>query len=202
MKSILICGDSFSADWSLKYQTHLPGWPNKLETTFKVTNLSQAGCSEYKIYQQLSSVADRLTQFDHIIISHTSPYRIYIKNHPVHFDDLLHHSSDLIYSDIIEHSKTNKQLLVITEFFEQYFDLDYARFVHNLICEKIDIMTAPHQTKTLHLSNIEWKDLYKFDGMLNFKSVVDTHGGLINHYSDYGNCIIYDTIMERFGITT
>ena len=52
---LLIIGDSFAADWSVKYADK-KGWPNFLAEKYSVTNLAQAGCSEYKIKKQLDSV--------------------------------------------------------------------------------------------------------------------------------------------------
>ena len=105
--NILIVGDSFAADWTVKYKGI--GWPNMLSKRHNVTNLAQAGCSEYKIYKQLLSV--NLDDFDYIIASHTSPYRIYVTEHPVHSMDKLHNDCDLIYTDLKEHSKRDKKLL-------------------------------------------------------------------------------------------
>ena len=51
---LLITGDSFASNWYPKYKEK--GWPNYLEEKFQVTNLAQAGCSEYKIYKQLRSI--------------------------------------------------------------------------------------------------------------------------------------------------
>jgi lysophospholipase L1-like esterase len=39
-KTLLIAGDSFSADWTKKYDGI--GWVNMLENDFDVTNVSQA----------------------------------------------------------------------------------------------------------------------------------------------------------------
>jgi len=46
---ILICGDSFAADWTVKYPGQ--GWPNMLAQQHEIVNLAQAGCSEYKIFK-------------------------------------------------------------------------------------------------------------------------------------------------------
>lgn len=192
---LLICGDSFAADWTVKYNGI--GWPNLLSKNYQVTNLAQAGCSEYKIYQQLISVD--LTKFDQIIVSHTSPYRIPIKQHPVHSKDKLHKNSDLIYTDIKEHSKTNNKLLPIVEFFENYFDMDSAQFIHSLICEKIDNLTA--NVPTLHLTNLNWDNLYLFQNMLNFEYLFKTNRGVMNHYDIDGNQIIYNSIVERLNVS-
>ena len=127
-KKILICGDSFSADWSAKHQDY-KGWPILLADTHQVTNLSQAGCSEYKIWKQL--YAADLSLFDYVILSHTSPFRIPIESHPDHYNDVLHKDCDLIYSDI-KQSK-NKTLQSVADYFEKFFLPEYAIFVHDLI---------------------------------------------------------------------
>jgi hypothetical protein len=188
---ILICGDSFAADWAVKYHNDL-GWPNLLAEDHTIVNLAQAGCSEYKIYQQLISV--EFSEFDQIIISHTSPYRIPIKKHPVHASDDLHKNSDLIYSDIKEHSKSNSKLLSIVDFFENYFDTNSAKFTHNLICEKIDKLTSI--VPVLHMVHINYDDLYSFQNMLNFEYLFKTNRGLMNHYDNEGNLQIYRCIKN------
>ena len=97
MKSILLTGDSFSADKpdGNRFKFDL------LSCDFHVVNLF-TGCSEYKIYKQLAS-AD-LDQFDHIVISHTSPYRLPVDKHPVYRTGF-RKDADVIYSDILEASK-------------------------------------------------------------------------------------------------
>ena len=187
---ILICGDSFASDWQVKYPLQ-KGWPNLLVEQYDVVNLAQAGCSEYKILLQLKS-AD-LTSFDCVIVSHTSPYRIPVKTHPVHARDPLHNASDLIYTDIKEHSRTNKRLLPLVEYFEQYFDVDYAKFTHSLICREIDVLVQ--NCTVLHLTNLDWTDLYVFESMLNFEYLFKSHRGLMNHYTDEGNRIVFEKII-------
>ena len=54
MKKLLICGDSFAADWQVKYPQG-QGWCNLITQYYHVTNVAQAGCSEYRIYQQFLS---------------------------------------------------------------------------------------------------------------------------------------------------
>jgi hypothetical protein len=190
MKKILICGDSFAADWTVKYPGE--GWPNLLAKEYDITNLAQAGCSEYKIYLQIQSV--NLADFDAIIVSHTSPYRLYVKEHPIHMNDILHSNSDLIYSDVKEHSKSNKELLPLANYFEEYFDIDHAKFVHSLICEKIEKIAATHNT--LHLVNHKWDDLYKFQNVFSFNELFETNRGTINHFDENGNYIVYQKVSE------
>ena len=188
MKKILICGDSFAADWTKKKYKGI-GWPNLLAKEYKVTNLAQAGCGEYKIYKQLTSAC--LHRFDHIIVSHTSPYRIYVKKHPIHFNDPLHKDSDLIYSDIKEH----KELSTIKNYYENYFDLEYAEFIHNLMCKQIDELTKLYSV--LHITSFDWNKLYKFPNMLSFENVFNTHRGDMNHYDAIGNQIVYEKIKTH-----
>lgn len=191
MKKILICGDSFSADWTVKY--HGAGWPNMLVHDFDVTNLSQAGCSEYKIYQQLMSTD--IDQFDAILISHTSPNRIYVKEHPVHKNDLLHKDACLIYTDIKEHASDNPSLQPIVDFYENYFDLDYAKFTHTLICEKINAILKGYRGRVIHITNMPQDDLSIFDNIVCFIDLMSKkYKGLMNHYSDEANAIIYNKI--------
>ena len=193
---ILICGDSFAADWTVKYPGQ--GWPNLLAEDYAVTNLAQAGCSEYKIYQQLLS--SNLNSFDCIIVSHTSPYRIYVSCHPVHKNDLLHKNSDLIYNDIKFHAQTNKDLDVIVKFYEQYFDLDYAKFVHDCIIEKIIIHLAQFTGKIIHITNLPDTQLpadTAHSKSINFNTIFQTHAGLLNHYNEIGNQTIYQAIKRE-----
>lgn len=189
-KKLLICGDSFAADWSIK-NSRL-GWVNMLEQYFNITNIAQAGCSEYKILKQLKSV--NLGDFDKIIVSHTSPYRLYVEKHPIHNNKLLHKNSCLLYVDILEHLDTNPELKPIVEYFERYFDLEYAEHIHNLLLQEIDSLVP---NNTLHLSHIDWKNLYVFNRFINFKNVFDKHSGNINHYNDEGNNIVYLKVLTE-----
>jgi len=192
--NLLICGDSFAADWTIKYPGQ--GWPNMLSQNFTVTNLAQAGCSEYKILKQLQSVD--LTKFDKIIISHTSPYRVYVERHPVHFNDPLHKHCDLIYSDVKDHAVDNKSLLPIVEYFEKYFDLEHARYMHTLVCKDIQEL-LPVGCNVLHISNIDWEELYIFPHMINFYHLFKTNPGNMNHFDTIGNQFVYKQILEYFG---
>jgi hypothetical protein len=192
MKKILICGDSFASDWTVKYSG--TGWPNMLANDYNVTNLAQAGCSEYKIYLQLLNTD--ISKYDAVIVSHTSPNRIYVKRHPVHYNDVLHKHSDLLYTDITEHVKQNKSLRPILDYYENYFDLDHAKFTHNLICKEIEQYINQFNIPVLHITNIDWTNLYTFNSTVNFYSLFQKQRGLINHYNDAGNITVYQTIKD------
>lgn len=190
MKTLLICGDSFSADWSIV--ANQQGWVNYLADDFKVTNLSQAGCSEFKILKQLQSV--NVNAFDNVIVSHTSPYRLYVRHHPIHDKNPLHKNSCLIYEDIKAHAKTNATLLPITLYMEQYFDLEYAEHIHNLLIKEIESICP---VNTLHVSHVNWENLYCCKNWLNFKEIFQKHRGKVNHYNEKGNRLIYRIVKNN-----
>ena len=190
---ILIAGDSFAADYTKKYPDRL-GWPNFLAHTHDVTNLAQAGCSEYKIYQQL--VNQDLDQFDVILICHTSPYRLHTLHHPAHHDDILHGHSDFIYSDLKNHAANHTELACVVEFFERYFDLDHATFVHNLICEKIQNMVKCSPARVWHITSLDYENLFRFENHLDFYPLFKSNRGDANHFDSTANHHIYNTIQK------
>lgn len=185
-KKVLICGDSFAADWSVKYD--VLGWPNMLAQRYEVCNLAQAGCGQYKIFKQLER--QKLDRYDAIIISHTSPYRAHTAFHPVHHKDKLHHSSDFIYADVKAHDVTS-----MVEYFEKFFDLEYAEYVHTLICKDITSMVSGHAV--IHMTHFDWNGLFAFDDLINFKKVHAQHPGNVNHYDPIGNSLVFEKLNER-----
>lgn len=191
MKSILIAGDSFAADWSLKYNQK--GWPNFLASKFRVKNVAQAGCSQYKIYKQLTS--NDLKSYDTIIISHTSPYRLYCKENLLHQNDVLHDQSDYIYSDIVGNIDRDKKLVVLKDYFENFFDTDYAEFSHNLLCKEIDQLTKNYHV--IHISFFDYTNLYQFPRFLDMHYLYKEHSGLINHLTYEGNQKVFQKILHQ-----
>ena len=186
---ILICGDSFAADWTVKYADQM-GWPNLLNNKYAVTNLAQAGCSEYKILQQVKS-AD-LTKFDAIIVSHTSPYRIYCKEHPFNRTGI-HSNADLIYSDLYARSE-DRDVKIALDFFDRYFDLDYAVDISNLICNEICNFIGLTDINQFHIvtsDNIaEYPDLPSY----NINSLFKSHRGIMNHLTPDGNNKMFNIV--------
>ncbi len=183
---ILVAGDSFAADWTIEHKGHY-GWPNLLASEHDVTNVAQAGCSEYRIYKQLLSV--NLKDYNLVIVSHTSPYRLYVPEHPLHSDSVLHKNSDIIYTDI------HDRIPALQEYFEKYFDFEYARFVHTAIGKEIRELLK--NQLSLHLYHIEGNLPCEFEHTLDLSSEWDKHRGLINHYSDKGNKVIYNIVNNR-----
>ncbi len=183
MKKILICGDSFAADWSSVHREYL-GWPNLLALEFSVENRAQAGCSEYKIYKQISRGT---VGYDRIIVCHTSPFRIPVETHPLHKTGL-HAQSDLIYSDVKD------RLPYVREFFQECFWEEHALFVHARTLEQEQRLL--NQEHCLHLTMTKWDGFIKPKHMLNFEKLFEQHRGTINHLSPQGNRLVFEHVME------
>jgi ribosomal protein S17E len=187
--NILVCGDSFAADWSVKYQNYL-SWVSLLSKKYSITNRAQAGCSEYKIYNQI--INEDLTKYNCVIVSHTSPYRIPVEHHPILRYDVLHKDADLIYSDIKD--KNNPELSGIIDFFENYFHTEYAKFVHQLIIK--EQQKYLNKVPTLHLSYYKFELLDTLTDNLCFRNIFEKNKGLINHMSESGNIKLANQIDQ------
>ena len=196
MKKILIVGDSFSALWNKKYTDYM-GWPEKLANTldYEVTNLSQAGVGEYKIFKQLQKC--NIDDFDVVVISHTSPYRIHTRKHPIHTNDKLHKDCDLIYSDINYHRFElkyffNTALRVANAWFVHHYDMAYHEDIYELLRDKITnligdipcIVLCPFEPQTQ-------------SGGIDLQSIFKHHHGKINHLDLIGNNKVYKQICQR-----
>jgi len=184
LKSILLTGDSFSADWP-----DATGWPDLLACDFHVVNLSQAGCSEYKIYKQLVS-AD-LDQFDHIVISHTSPYRLPVDKHPLYRTGF-RKDADVIYSDILEASKERPALEPLVQYFEHFMSIEYQDFVYKLLMK--EIINIVGDRDVIHMTHL--KIPVRPYPMLDFCDLWKEHRGDINHYDEHGNKEVYKEVKR------
>lgn len=192
--NILILGDSWSADWNIKYTDYL-GWPNIIAQKYAVTNIAQAGVSQYSILKQLDTIQP--LDYDIIIISITSPYRVYTPQHPVHTSGL-HANSDLIYSDIDHHASKfpdNKRLHSALAYFEDHYDLDYADTIHHNMVDNCLNRLDPRNT--IVTSNI--KNNVNFVGghlFVDGHEISNSYPGLINHTSEEGNQIFAKEIIK------
>ena len=184
-KKLLIAGDSFAADWTKKY-SGIKGWVNMLESDYAVTNIAQAGVSEYKIYKQLEKIDT--TKFDHIVVSHTSAYRIPIEEHPIHKHDSLHDDCDITYSDAEVHIENNIMKTAV-DFYINIFHPEYFCFVNDLIFKEIQKIT-PNAT------HITFFDNFYDNSILKFEDIFLSYKGDINHLDETGNSLFYNTIKN------
>jgi len=182
---VLLCGDSFSAD-------HTPidkeggGWPTLLAQDVDLTNVSNAGSSEYRIWRQVRDNVN--SSYDYVIVSHTSPYRIYIEQHPLHSESLLHKNCDLIYNDI-----KGRNLDYIEHWFEKCFSDEQARDVHQLLIKDIDTMC--NGNKILHIGHLDISAPKNFN-FVSFNKEWKKHQGTVNHYNRNGNQKVYAKLKE------
>lgn len=185
---ILIIGDSFAADWTVKYKNRL-GWPNLLAKDYSITNLAEAGVSEYSIFQQSQSV--NILDFDFCIVSHTSPNRVHTKRHPIHFKDKLHSKCSLIFSDIDYHLKKNKSTALQTAYnwFKYHYDQEFQNTIYTLFKEKItQTISETDFLEVSHLPNV--------NSGLNYYKYYNKQDSYMNHFSYEINLLIYNDIKN------
>ena len=188
MKTLGIFGDSFGVETA---NEPYPSWVSLLRKDYSIKNFCQSGVSEYKILQQLKSVD--LKTFDTILITHTSPTRVYVKYNPLHQDTEYHKNCDLILSDV--ESATGEFAQAAQLYFKHIFDVDYACDMHNMVCREIDDITQNHDV--VHVTHFDYSRLYKFPNMLNFHKIFLKHRGAVNHYSEFGNKLVYETLLNN-----
>ena len=186
-KHIGIFGDSFGVS---KKEDAFDGWTACLSNQFDVENYCECGVSEYKILKQLELA--ELTQFDKIIITHTSPTRLYVEHNPLHQHSEYHKNCDIIFSDI-EHGK-DEFSTACQMYFKHIFNETYDVDIHNLICQKIDDLTKNYNV--IHMTHFDYTGLHAFKNMLNFYDLFLKERGDVNHYTKIGNKQIYNTLSE------
>lgn len=195
---VLIVGDSFAADWSAKHRDSF-GWPNLLAKHHDVTNLAQAGVSEYKIHKQLISVD--LTQFNLVIVAHTSPYRVVTRHHPVHYNNSLHKHADLLFGDIEYHYKKtfkgffNKSVRCAYNFFSLHFDHEYQELSYQLIVERIEKLLCDIPSITLVTP-------VALENCITAKNLVtigddQIESGSSNHLSRDANQQLFNVLLQK-----
>lgn len=194
---ILIAGDSFAADWTVKYPDG-KGWPNLLAEHHDVTNLAQAGIGEYKVYTQLKSVLD-FESYDLILIAHASPWRIPTIANPMHANDPLLANSDLIFSDLEYHSNKfanlfNRPMQSAVGFYQYHYDENFFKLCYDLIRKKIDDNLSG---KNFLILNFRSATYAPNSLVLNLHDIVVAHKGCVNHLSNEGNYKVFTKIMEK-----
>jgi hypothetical protein len=186
---ILIAGDSFAAQWPGD-----DGWVKLLAQKHDVTNVAQAGVSEYKILKQLKTV--NLDDYDAFIVSHTSPSRVHTLQHPLHKEGL-HKDCDLIWTDLEgRNSFLNPSLKAAQGYFQYHYDDHYYQTIYSLF--RKEIYTILHKKKYISLSHVDIAKAFVWeDNHIDFSDFWKKHKGKQNHYSVYGNDKIYKIILDK-----
>jgi hypothetical protein len=189
--NVLIAGDSFGAEWPTTGNNQ--GWPNLLISDFKITNISRAGVSEYKILKQIQSIDQR--DFDIVVVNHTSPGRVHTRKHPIHSTGL-HENCDLLYNDIDgRFSMFNRALQSAKDWFLYHYDDNYQKDIYQLIRKQIDsIITIPY----LAVSHMPISAEFCIEkNHLDLSNIWARHRGDVNHYSKEGNQLVALTIENN-----
>jgi hypothetical protein len=185
---ILLAGDSFAAKWPGKN-----GWPELLASKHTVTNVAQAGVSEYKILNQIKN--SNLDLFDYIIVSHTSPSRVHTREHPIHKQGL-HKDCDLIYNDICERNNWfNPSLRSAQDYFKYHYDDEYQIDMYLLIRQEIQRLLGSRNYLSITHSRISTKYAIEHDN-ISFSALWQQHRGKVNHYTEKGNLFVYKDILD------
>lgn len=179
--NITILGDSYAVD--------IPhSWASILSQQHNVTCLSQAGCSEYKIWLQSQNVP---ADTDLIIISHTSWSRIPVETHPVHTEGF-HVNCDLIYNDCDAHNVTTA-----TDFFENHFWNNFWFDTYWLWRDKLS-----YELSSSHwLVELDFFQQNRDNPALNFYQLAKNNPGKICHMSETGNRMVADHIMAQLELS-
>jgi len=183
--NILVCGDSFAAEWG-----NAQGWPDFLKNKHTVTNIAQAGISEYKILKQVESVDWQ--KFDCAIITHTSMSRVHIDQHPLHKTTQLHGDCDLIYNDLVESRSKDPVVQAGIDYFKHIYDPVYYGDIYGLMLDRISVRCVK---PTLHMTFFDNSVEYPFI-CLQLKSVFSRFPGNNNHLNVEGNIKMSKLVEE------
>ena len=189
-KNVLICGDSFAANYQIA-DAATWGWPNLLAGIHQVTNIAQAGVSEYKIIKQLQS--QDLNDYDLTIVVHTSAYRVHIQRHPLHTKSRLHGNCDLIYSDLLASESDNTVVKTALSYYEQIYDREYYRDLYRMMQSTINQWCAGYPV--LHLCFLNNDCDHPFDNYIDMSDIYQNSPGTVNHLSDQGNLDAFNRIQ-------
>jgi hypothetical protein len=184
---LAIFGDSFGVQ---KSNQPYKSWVDLLSQHFDITNHCECGVGEYKILKQLQGTD--LTQFDKILIVHTSATRIYVKYNPLHCSSEYHKNCDIILADV-ENGDT-EFALACQLYFKHIFDLDYAIDIHNMICNTINKYCL--DKSVVHTTHFDYSGLFQFPDMISFYDLFLEHRGNVNHYTKHGNNLIYQSLIK------
>lgn len=181
----LIVGDSFAAP--ITGADH--AWHSCIGP---VKNCARAGVGQYKILQQI------LNNYDHetnVIIVITSQNRIHVEKNPFYSADHHHADCDLIFSDV--DSRNTQIAQHVTWWFSNVFDLEHAKFMNNLLLEKMHCLVK--NTNLIPVTFFEpYQGMYDFDQtLLDLSDIWNTHPGEINHLDPVAHQQVADIIRQK-----
>ena len=69
--------------------------------------------------------------------------------------------------------------------YQEYFDLDYANCIHNLLKKEIDSIINKYEINVIDTESLELDKVFK------------TNRGQVQHLDEVGNKLIYKRLQER-----
>lgn len=144
--------------------------------------MSSCGSSQYRILKKLLEC--KLQKFDHVLLVHTSPYRIYIQHNPLHAHSETHQHCDLIYNDV-KNKQGSDFVNHVCWWFENAVDLDQCELVHQLLV-KYSSDYLQHVAST----HITFFPDCGLPFVHDFSQIYREHPGSINHMDEHGNRLV------------
>ena len=185
---IALFGDSFGVQ---KMEEEFDSWVTMLNKHIDIDNFCKSGIGEYKILKQIQQTD--LSVYDKVLITHTSPNRVYVKFNPLHQDSQYHKDCDIIYSDIENNS--DKFSIAGQLYFKHIFDFEYAKDIHIMICKEIEKLI--NHKISMHITHFDYNELYNFPDMINFYPLFLKNRGTVNHYNKKGNITVFQTLLDK-----
>jgi hypothetical protein len=183
MIKVLIAGDSFASNWN----TGLEWWR---QLPYDLTNVAQAGASEYKILKSLKSVQE----YDAAIVFHTSPIRLYSANgNLLHTDSLTHRDSCYVINDVL--SKRGPIKRAMENYVKYFYNEEFVNYIHTKICE--DIVKNTRLIPTIHASGFDYSDIFEFDNFVSANDLFETYRGNTCHLTADGNRYLAERIYKK-----
>lgn len=172
---IFLFGDSFAVN-SI-------GWSSMLG--LEVQNFAQNGIGEYKVFKEVM----KNLNFDKAIISHTSPWRVHTRNHPIHKDSQDRPHNDFMLNDVEYYSRTNKEMKLVNNYLTTYFDPEYQIDIYNVLVKELLKIK-----NTIHISFHDPDDTKLIKN--NYYHIWKKYPGDINHMSLEGNQLAAEEIKK------
>jgi len=183
--NIVIVGDSFSSD------NCKDSWVCLLEKNHTITNLSQRGISEYRIYNIIKQNLLLINQSDILLVWHTNPDRIYIPDDVDYPSRLIpsHPFCDMVASDALSDTDWNK---IAQIYYKNFYNKDMQEDMFKLLIEKI------HQIITTKVLDFSGFEIYNDQFFIkSFSDLRFNHSGNINHLNLLGNLYVFNYIEQR-----
>lgn len=186
--NISIIGDSFSSD------TGPDSWVSMLTDIHNVTNYSQRGISEYRLYNNIIKNIEEISKTDVIIVFHTNPDRVFVP------DRVIFHSRTLsthTHCDMIaENALTDKHWKNIAkEYYTYFFDQSQQNCFYQLLVEKMNNLNLK---QIIHCSGFDINIPFNSLHIKSFNDVMISNPGNINHLDLMGNQIVYNYVNSQF----